>query len=224
MSKLGRFLRRVFSRRKPAVVSADEAARLKGLFQERYQDFRQLLAANNKTLDLMAEMELALADRRPVGMAFVNGRVTTLGVNVFQMIKRLDRLAPAKYETLFDRFRHIQHDINLCLTAGPPATAGPLTVRFDEVDKDATDLVGAKMANLGYLRNRLKIVTPPGFVITAAAYRRFMDHNRLQEEINRLIQVATVDRTDKLFALSSSIRQDIVAAETPDDLTEAIYN
>jgi len=49
------------------------------LFRARYHALRQLLAANNKALDVMAEMERAAAGGRVFGIAFVRSSCTDVG-------------------------------------------------------------------------------------------------------------------------------------------------
>ncbi|MCB2186573.1 MAG: pyruvate, water dikinase [Deltaproteobacteria bacterium] len=194
------------------------------LFKSRYHDFRLLLAANNKALEIMAEMEKALRGQEPFGMRFVQARCTALGVTVYQMVKQLDALAPGKYAPLFERHQAIQEEIQEIIRsrgAGLP-TDTPLVLPLAEVNQDLAWLVGGKMANLGEVKSRLGLKVPPGFVVTAAAYFRLLAHNQLQGEINRQIQATVLERTDQLFALSSRLQQLIIRAELPPELAEAL--
>ncbi|MEW5725845.1 MAG: pyruvate, water dikinase, partial [Thermodesulfobacteriota bacterium] len=72
-------------------------------FKTQYHNLILLLAANNKALDLMAELEEALEGGALVGMSFIRARITALNVAVFQMVKHLCLLAPGKYDLLFER-------------------------------------------------------------------------------------------------------------------------
>ena len=63
------------------------------LFKERYHALRLLLAANNRALDAMAEMEQAAFDGRVFGMAFVQSRCTAVSVSTYTMVRHLDELA-----------------------------------------------------------------------------------------------------------------------------------
>ena len=78
------------------------------------------------------------------------------------------------------------------------------------------------MANLGELSNRLGLAVPKGFVITSVAFDRFLEHNQLQDEIDRIIQKSDSESTGQVFILSSKLQQLMVEAELPEDLAELI--
>ncbi len=225
MFEMLKLLRKLFTREDIEPLSEAHVQELSNAFKARYHSFKLLLAANNKALELMAELEEALRGSRPFGMSFVKSRCTALGVNVFQMVKNLDNLSPrkGKYVALYSRLQAIQKQIQNDLSQKYRTLEDPrFIIPLDQIDKEETDRAGEKMANLGEVKNRLKMPVPSGFVITAAAYYRFFKHNALQEEINRLIQAAVLERTDHLFRLSSRIQQQVLRAEIPPDLGQAI--
>ena len=195
---------------------------LRTTFKARYHHFKLLLNANNKALEMMTEMERALNGNRPFGMSFIRANCTAVSANVFQIIKNLNELAPAKYEELYERFREIQEHISRELSVHEPTKGDKLVVPLAEVDKDMADQVGSKMANLGEVRNRIHLPVPPGFAVSSLAYHRFMEHNKLQVEIDRRIQASVAERMDELFRLSADIQQLIIRSEVPEDLQQAI--
>jgi len=203
-------------------LSFEESERLTTLFRERYHSFRVLLAANGRALETMAEMEQAYAGTQPYGMDFVVSNATTVAVRVYRMIQHLDALAPDKYTGLFERFDEIRGDLDTVLQPKPKIIDAPLVLPLAAIGRRDSTVVGAKMANLGEIHNTLGLEVPPGFVITAAAYGRLLDHNDLRPEIHRLIQSVEIDRPDALFALSSQLQQLITSAEVPSDVREAI--
>ncbi len=203
-------------------LSEEESERLSALFRERYHSFRVLLAANGRALETMAAMEQAWAGTQPYGMDFVVSNATTAGVRVYRMIRHLDALAPDKYTGLFQRFDEIRGEMDATLREQPPTINAPFVLPLQAIGRDDSAVVGAKMANLGEIRNVLGIEVPPGFVITAAAYNRVLDHNDLRPEIHRLIQNVEIDRPDALFALSSQLQQLIATAEVPSDVCKAV--
>lgn len=196
--------------------------RLRKAFKTRYYTFRRLLKANNEALAMMTEIEEALRGGRPFGMSFVRERCTRTAANVFQIVKHMNELAPRKYAKLYDRFKDIQQNINPHIRPLKFTAQGPMVIPLDQIDKTHADLVGAKMANLGQIRNRIGMPTPDGFVISSQAYRRFIEHSELQVEIDRKIQAASVDRLDKRFALSSEIQKLIIDAPIPEELENEV--
>lgn len=208
-----------FFKRKTARLDA-EALRI--AFRARYHQFKLLLNANNRALEIMAEMEEALKGSWPFGMHFVRAKCTSVAASVFQMVKHLNELAPGPYAALFDRFKEIQKQIHPYLESAVAVREGPPVISLREVDRDLADLVGAKMANLGEMKNRLHLNVPDGFVITAKAYDRFMESSGLQSEIDRMIQSADASRLDELFTLSASLQQLIIDSPLPKDLEAAI--
>ncbi len=206
---------------KTAAPEADvEALRL--AFQTRYHHFKLLLAANNKALELMAEIQGALAGQAPFGMTFVRSRCTRLSATVFAIIRHLNELAPDTYAGLFERFRDIEAQINRHVEAAPAVGHGPLVLPLEAAGPEQADIVGAKMANLAPLSARLRLPQPAGFVVTAAGYARFLAHSDLQTEINRRLQAADIRRPDDLYPLSADLQQLIIRADLPDDLRQAM--
>ena len=86
--------------------------------------------------------------------------------------------------------------------------------------------VGGKTASLGEMAQHLQgqgIMIPPGFAITAEAYRRFLKVNHLQEEVERL-SLAKDWPKDKLINLAREIREKIRKSVVPPELEQTIRN
>lgn len=222
MGILADLFQKLTFRRRREELSPARIEELRTAFKDRYHSFKVLLAANNKALEIMAEMEEALRGARPFGMSFVRADCTAVSVNVFRIVKNLDQLAPGKYRELFDQFKEIQGRINEVLSRRRLPKAERLVLPFEAIDVTMADQVGSKMANLGEVMTRLDLAVPPGFVITSLAYQWFFEHNELQTEIDRILQSSEVDQLDQLFSLSADIQQLIIRATVPPDLEEVI--
>jgi len=219
---LPQIISKLFRRRADRSPDA-EVQDLRAAFASRYHNFKLLLTANNKALEIMSELEEASNGGRPFGMSFVRSRCTAVSVNVFRIIKHLDELAPSKYTELYNRFKIIEARVQAELASKQThSRTDQLVIPLQHVDKLMADQVGNKMANIGELRNQVGIPVPGGFVITAAAYEAFMGFNDLQTEIDRRSQAAPTERIDELFKLSSDIQQDIMRAPLPTELEEGI--
>lgn len=195
---------------------------LRMAFKTRYHAFKRVLTANRKALDVMADIELRLAEGRPFGMAFVRSSATGVSVNVLKMIHLLEALSPGKYPRLKTRFEDINKEIQALMTVAKRPSPPRLVLDFHDTAAATADAVGNKMSHLIEIRNHLGIPTPEGFIITAAAYERFIRDNDLQTEIDRRCQSADIGRMDHLHALSSGLQQLIIRARVPDEIQTAV--
>ena len=101
---IGSLFKKIFSRKttdEPTDAAVD-ALRIE--FKDRYHSFKLLLSANHKALEIMADIEESLRAPKPFGMTFVRAACTSAAVNVFSMVRNLEKLAPEKYTGLFERF------------------------------------------------------------------------------------------------------------------------
>lgn len=222
MGRISKLLTPTMFRFKIRGTESSNVEELRLEFKARYHSFKLLLNANNRSLEVTAEMEEALKGTWPFGMTHIQALCTRASANVWQIIKNLNELAPDKYEKLYDRFKEIQKNINLLAYPKSTHKEGPLVLPLKEVDKNLADQVGGKIANLGELRNRIHLTVPDGFVITAQAYQQFMEYNDLQTEIDRRIQTGSAEHLDQLYSLSADIQQLIIRSPLPKDLEKAI--
>ena len=82
---------------------------------------------------------------------------------------------------------------------------------------------GGKMANLGEIHNNLRLPTPRGFVITAAAYKHFLEGSGLSDILADKLQNADVRDLVGLEAVSQELQDLIKQAAIPADLAASHY-
>ncbi len=222
MKKMRAILRRWFGNNSVEEPS-ENIDQLRVAFRERYHNFKLLLSANNRSLEVMAEMEQALQGGRPFGMSFIRSSSTRVSVSVFRMIQNLKSLSSGKYTDLDSRHTAIQQAIDAILKAEKPLKVGAPVLMLHDLNMEMIDAAGNKMANLGELKNRVGLVVPDGFVLSTTAYRRFIDHNQLQVEIDRLFQSAELGTVETRYSLSSRLQQLIIRSEIPEDIVDDIH-
>ena len=192
------------------------------LLTTRYNQFRLLIQANTKTHELIAELEEALRGFHPYGIHYVRALCTRISVSVYKMIRQLNELNPDAYSALFNRFKEIQEQVSAQIEPVTFSGEGVLVLNFEQVGRDQADLSGPKMAMLGEAAKSLGLSIPAGFVVTTAAFRRFMQQDGLQGEIDRIIQATDFDNRDEVFQVSSKVMQLIISSEFPDEISAAI--
>ena len=94
-------------------------------------------------------------------------------------------------------------------------------VWFADVGRDDIGLVGGKGANLGEL-TRAAIPVPPGFVVTADTYFRFIQVNALEPLLKKELFGLDIHDSRQLNARAASIRQRIIEAPMPRHIAEEI--
>ena len=98
---------------------------------------------------------------------------------------------------------------------------------FSEISIDDVPLVGGKNASLGEMYQELAprgVKVPPGFAVTADAYRSFLRQAKLDEFIRSQIGELDVSKIESLQRVGSTIRHAILAAEFPADLMREILD
>lgn len=212
----------LFNRERKAEEEHRKEEEIRKAFKARCSHFKALLSANKAALSDMASLEEALTGERLFGMSFVRAKCTRITTNVFNMVRHLDALSKHSYTALFDPIRSIQQKIGDIISPKTGSSSGPLVLPLDAVGFAVAHEVGAKMASLGEAGRAIGQRIPPGFVVTASGYWRFLEANNLQEEINRRIQMTDPAKLEAVFALSSSLQQLIIAAPVPEDLASEI--
>jgi len=160
MGGLPNILKMFFAKKRKKSTEEVEALRVD--FKQRYHHFKLLLSANNKSLEIMADIEQILFGEKPFGMSYIRANCTAVSVNVFRMITNLERLAPGKYGALTGRFNEIKGGIDNLLVWKADMTDKRLVIALEDVDSQMADFVGSKMANLGELRRHVDIQIPSG--------------------------------------------------------------
>ena len=196
----------------------------KALLTRRFRSFEELLSEINAFHKLMADMEEKLTGKFPIGWNYMDYNFRSIASGVKEIIHKLNEISRNKYISLLDRFDEINSNIEGLLTKKREIPASRYIVPFDEVTKEMTYNLGVKNANLGEIRNRLKILTPDGFAISSFAFKRFMEHNNLLEEINKTLSGLQVDNLEVLNQVSKEIQDKIIEAEIPDFLETEILN
>ncbi len=96
-----------------------------------------------------------------------------------------------------------------------------LVAWFSELSNKDVAIAGGKGASLAEMYNH-KFPVPPGFVVTADAYKYFIEKSGLGGNIITMLKETNVDDTNALEKASKKIKGLIVNANMPSDLMEEI--
>jgi pyruvate, water dikinase len=92
---------------------------------------------------------------------------------------------------------------------------------FEDLNKEDVAIAGGKGANLGEL-TQAGIPVPPGFVITAATYERFMEETDISDEVMDILNALDVNKNKELQEASRKIKKIIIETSIPKDISTII--
>ena len=191
-------------------------------FVDFFTIFQKILETNNNVLDLMTEMTGKLEEgSENLTLEYVYISCYKISDLVHELIKALDDMAPYKYRSLFDSFHKVYSYIKAELDEDLAVPECKYVLSYDEIDKSSVDIVGAKNANLGELKNFLKINIPDGFAITIRAFKEYLEQNQLWNRIKELCkrwQEGWLSTSD----VSSEIREQVLKGKLPEQLVKEI--
>lgn len=98
-------------------------------------------------------------------------------------------------------------------------------IPLDKLCMDDVGRVGGKNASLGEMLQNLAplgVAVPSGFATTADAYREFLKHDGLQDQINELLRELNVDDVVALQKAGKTIREWIMTIPYPEKMEAAI--
>src|SRR3989454_1738601 len=97
-----------------------------------------------------------------------------------------------------------------------------IVVRLEDVRKDDIALVGGKCANLGELTAK-GVHVPPGFAVTAEAFRRFLEETKIGEIIHKTLGNSNGSKDPKQYEeASEEIRKILESAPMPQDIASKV--
>jgi pyruvate,water dikinase len=187
-----------------------------------YETLRSVLNRNGTALQLLADLEADLnhfsgSDDR------ILRSLRRLVDEITLMAQELNLMSNNRYFDLYDAIFHIGTEIDSVIQQAPGMEAFPLVVTLAEEASLNPAIVGGKAAGVASLRQLLPDSITGGFTITTAAYRLFLEENRLVDRIRLLLSdMEAVTERDQFRARTKAIRDLIRSASVPKEVHNAI--
>ncbi len=191
-------------------------------FRSIFTRFRELLDNNNRALEIVTDMGEKLSGDYIFDKTYIINSYNELADTVYKVIYNLNMICSNKYIKLYDVFEDINAYLKALIEGKIYVLIEDLTILLDKLDESLTDVVGSKAARLGEIRNKLKYNTPNGFVITTAAYKRFLDYNELTEKITNFLSTWEKEGEKSTEKISKEIQSLFLKGELPPDLKSEI--
>ena len=186
----------------------------------KYASFRELLALNNESLELMARLQEDLQyvpPRRDV----LGDRIPTIFTRIGEVVAALQQLTGVRYDPLAATLSAQEREIERYSGALEELVKPRLSAWLSEVNAQSEDDAGSKAAMLGEIRNRLGLPVPDGFVLTTEAYRQYCGIP-LWGEIRNAVRDIDLNDLDALHRASEELTRKALACPLPRTVEVAI--
>lgn len=186
----------------------------------KYEDFKGLLDADEKSQVLLAELEEILYAGRPADPARVPWLCQRLLATVQAMAQRLEAMQPGRYQGLAPVLERLGAELAPLLEAPPPPTGPPYLLPLAQC-LGRPEQAGGKAANLACAA-RLGLAVPPAVAVSARAFSLFIETNALRPRLDRLLRQVDLERPERLAAQCEDLRELVLDARLPPPLAEAL--
>jgi pyruvate,water dikinase len=191
--------------------------------RERHEALRDLLDRNGRLLDLMADIQVDLRLLVPADPIVQTRTLRLLEATLLQA-QTLNILSENRHRSLYEAHTRIEAEIRRVLgEERRRLREDPLTKDLSSCCRVEQALAGGKAARLGELAARLPERVPPGFVITTAAYARFLAQGQTGTRLRELMKgVDPADDPARLRSLAARARDLVLDAPVPEEIVGEI--
>ncbi|MDP2862344.1 MAG: PEP/pyruvate-binding domain-containing protein [Desulfobacterales bacterium] len=212
------FLEAIGLRRSVNVDSAAQVARLKSYHTE----FRKLISANNSFLETTADLEHKILSSGHIDPSFTKRKVMRAIADIYAMVESLNVISRDRYPDLKKPLERITAELKLLIEESDPQIPFTIVLEMPAILRSHADLAGGKMANLGEIKNVLRLPSPDGFVVTTEGFRMLMEESGIRSWVQDR-HMELLSESGDAAKISSALRERIEEAEVPLPLREAIF-
>ena len=189
--------------------------------RQRYVTFRNLLSVNTELLELLAELE-----EESSWTSFRHPRVR-MGIRAMfdgtaDMVRLLNELSGNRYFDLATVIASIRRDVTDFIAKASEREDPRLALQMAEIGSATADQAGGKAVNLARLECDQHLNVPLSFVVTAEAYREFLEHEDLASKLRTVLAPVRLDWPEDFERRCSLAQEMVQAASVPPAVTEAI--
>ena len=212
---MNNFLRRIW---KKIQLPSPETRPFSALFNE----FKEILAMNNKVLELIADTNDKLGGDYVFDQQYIRTASREISDLVEKMVFTLDNLAQHRFAELHEVFVRIRQEIEEELQQQKQKISTVFVMPYAQINRDDADEVGGKNANLAVLANVFHLRVPRGIAITASAFQAVLEFNGLQPLLSEILADL---RAGKCLATAAAtlIQERLLACTLPNKLQRDLH-
>lgn len=188
-----------------------------GKHVEKFGHFKEFLAGNRNALRALAELEMLYYGGQSFTTADIAFQYEQLFGQVRTLVNALNNLSEQRYSLLNQQADAINAQVRMVLRPLVIRHNLPPVVALADLPATATGDAGGKAANLARIADKTDLLVPPGFVVTADGYDRFLKANHLDQLV--LDELAGLSPNDpQLAEVSERLVKLILNANVPEEL------
>lgn len=212
------FLGAIGLRRGVNVDSAVQVASLK----KYHTEFRKLISANNSFLETTSDLEHKILSRGHIDPSFTQRKVMRAIADIYAMVESLNVISGDRYTDLNKPLERSTAALKILLEKPDPQIPTATVLEMPAILRSHADLAGGKMANLGEIKNVLRLPAPDGFLVTTEGFRLLMEESGIRSWVQDRHQELLSESGD-VAKISSVLREKIENAEVPVPLRDSIF-
>ena len=202
--------------------TCDLLVNVDGKVVEKYRHFQDFLTHNRNALNAIAEMEQTYYGGSSFSMGSAKKHYDDLLASTHSLIDALNGISKGKYAALSDVCDRINKESAPLFNAGDSTSTGEMVLAFESLRPEMMKIAGSKATNLATVGNALGLTIPPGFVITAHAFERFLEESGLIASIQELLADITADMTPEMAEKCQVLQNRVLQARVPESLSDEI--
>lgn len=183
---------------------------LDGAVVEKYRYFKEFLGHNYLAMQRLAELEQLYFSVTPFHMREVEERTNNLLKSTRRLVRALDGMGRGRYGALLGVVDRLAAEIAPLYYPAPHCLMGPLVLPLENLDAASYRDAGGKATNLALMTRRAGLPIPPGFVVTAMGFTRFLEEARLKPVIEVILATLNPDDLEEVETGSQEIREMIL--------------
>ena len=190
----------------------------------KYRYFKEFLGHNYVALQRLADLEQIYFTGAPFNMREVEDRTQELLTSTHRLAEALDNVGGGRYGALVGVVERLAQEIAPLYYPPPHCLMGPLVLPLESLSAASYSEAGGKATNLALMARGAGLPIPPGFVVTAMGFARFLEEAKLMRVIETILASMDPNDSDEVEAGSQEIQAMILEAAVPPVLADQIVS
>ncbi|MFH1155174.1 MAG: PEP/pyruvate-binding domain-containing protein [Pseudomonadota bacterium] len=189
-------------------------------FTDLFVRFQDILGGNNRTMEIIADMEDKLSGQYVFDKKYMEDTVAELEKTVLQNAYNFNFITGNQYFDIYTVIETLGRQLKMELAGQLVIPSGQIVLALEDIQEVMDEAVGNKAYNLFRIMNLPQANVPASFVVSIGGFHKFLAFNNLFEKIEELLDSLKNGAT--VQSVSDTIRLLILNGDIPSDLRKEI--